>query len=200
MISFSWTAVSPNVFQIHIKTPVVRVGTLHRLAAAMYILGLNVESGDVDTVTESGVEMSDDRFVLSSPRGQSAAETSARLGVLMEALLRGEKEPDVLFAEHNTQPPDPRDFFETRPDILFQPDGAFTQFYFESADRRGLLLHLTRSLAKLGINIVKAKIRSSPFGAAQDTFYLQFGGAPLSEKMSRNLENAILGKADDAPA
>lgn len=194
MISFSWTAVSPNIFEIRIKTPVVRVGTLHRLAAAMYILGLNVESGDVDTIVEDGTELSDDIFRLSSPRGQSAAETSARLGVLMEALIRGEKEPDTLFAEHNTEPPNPRDFFETRPDILFQPDGNLTQFYFESADRRGLLLHLTRSLSRLGINIVRAKVRSSPYGAAQDTFYLQYAGAPLSDVMSRELETAILGK------
>ena len=64
MVSFSWTALSDRFFEIRIKTPVTRVGTLHRLTAAIYVLGLDIISGTVDTIQEAGEEFTDDIFLL----------------------------------------------------------------------------------------------------------------------------------------
>ncbi|HNE23236.1 MAG TPA: hypothetical protein PLG78_08715, partial [Leptospiraceae bacterium] len=103
MISFSWTALSEHIFEIRIKTPVTRVGTLYRLTAAIYVLGLDIVSGTVDTAHEHGEEYADDTFLLrpSSDGETSFAYYSARVGVLMETLIRNEKDPDDLLRERN---------------------------------------------------------------------------------------------------
>src|SRR5690349_5559498 len=108
MHSFSWTALSQNIFEIRIKTPVTRVGTLYRLTAAIYVLGLDIISGNVDTVSEGGEEFADDTFLLrpTADGEQGLAHYSARVGVLMETLLRNEKNPDDLLHERHINPPD----------------------------------------------------------------------------------------------
>lgn len=200
MISFGWEQVSQDQFTVRIKTPVVRVGTLYRLTAAIYVLGLDIVSGIVDSVTEEGMLLSNDEFLLRFPDQKKDSgvlnESVMQLGVIMETLLGKEIDPDILLAERNIKPPEPILFFESQPDIVFQDhlSNQCTEFYIEVVDRRGLLFHLTRNLAKMNINILKADIRAAPGGMAEDTFYLQYNEKPLGMELSKQIEHAILGK------
>ena len=122
MITFSWTALSQNIFEIKIKTPIVRIGTLYRLTAAIYILGLDIISGSIDTVREGDEEFADDSFILrpSEDSEQDFAYFSSMVGVLMETLLRNEKDPDDLLLERQIDPPDIRFLFDIQPEMRFK--------------------------------------------------------------------------------
>jgi len=200
MIQFSWTQLAPDKFRIEIKTPTVRIGTLHRLTAAIYVQGLDIESGDVYTIEEAGEFFSQDSFVIrvaeASKSSGGLTEATTRLGTLMETLLRGDSDPDDLLKQNKVQPPDTIKFFENPPEILFQdiPARKRTQFYIETSGRRGLLYHLTRILYRENINILQATIRTRPNGMAEDTFYLQYEDGPLGQDISKKLEALITGK------
>ncbi|HNN61232.1 MAG TPA: ACT domain-containing protein, partial [Leptospiraceae bacterium] len=185
MISFSWTALSEHIFEIRIKTPVTRVGTLYRLTAAIYVLGLDIVSGTVDTAHEHGEEYADDTFLLrpSSDGETSFAYYSARVGVLMETLIRNEKDPDDLLRERNINPPDIRFLFEALPEITFRdiPDRKVTEFNITSQNRTGLLFHITRIFAEEGISILRGTIKSEE-DTAKDRFFLQQQGECISEE------------------
>ncbi len=197
MISFSWTALSEHIFEIRIKTPVTRVGTLYRLTAAIYVLGLDIVSGTVDTADEHGEEYADDTFLLrpSSDGETSFAYYSARVGVLMETLIRNEKDPDDLLRERNINPPDIRFLFEALPEITFRdiPDRKVTEFNITSQNRTGLLFHITRIFAEEGISILRGTIKSEE-DTAKDRFFLQQQGECISEESKSRLSAKITGQ------
>ncbi|HMU84688.1 MAG TPA: ACT domain-containing protein [Leptospiraceae bacterium] len=197
MISFSWTALSEHIFEIRIKTPVTRVGTLYRLTAAIYVLGLDIVSGTVDTAHEHGEEYADDTFLLrpSSDGETSFAYYSARVGVLMETLIRNEKDPDDLLRERNINPPDIRFLFEALPEITFRdiPDRKVTEFNITSQNRTGLLFHITRIFAEEGISILRGTIKSEE-DTAKDRFFLQQQGECISEESKSRLSAKITGQ------
>ncbi len=206
MISFSWTQLSGNLVELEIKTPVVRTGTLYRLTAAIYVLGLDIVEGDVDTLEEEGILYSQDRFLLqlADPQNRhdkNLQEHSSKLGILMETMLVQNRDPDEIFVEQGVIPPTRNFFFESPPEILFQDhrESNETQFYIETVNRTGLLFQLTRLLYREEINIVRATIRTTPFGTAEDTFYLQYGDSVLGQLLSRHLESLILGKNAGTP-
>jgi len=198
MISFSWTALSDRFFEIRIKTPVTRVGTLHRLTAAIYVLGLDIISGTVDTIQEADEEYTDDVFLLQpSMEGESNfAFYSARVGVLMETLLRNEKDPDDLLRERQIQPPSFEFLFSEAPEITFRdvPDKGMTVFHLTSQNRTGLLFHLTRLFAEEGVSILRGTIKSES-DLAVDRFYLQQNQTYITEECKARLLEKMKGKA-----
>ena len=198
MVSFSWTALSDRFFEIRIKTPVTRVGTLHRLTAAIYVLGLDIISGTVDTIQEAGEEFTDDIFLLQpSLEGESNfAYYSARVGVLMETLLRNEKDPDDLLRERHIQPPNFEFLFSEAPEITFQdvPDKSMTVFHLTSQNRTGLLFHLTRLFAEEEVSILRGTIKSES-DLAVDRFFLQQNQSCVSDECKARLIEKMKGKA-----
>ncbi len=199
MINFSWTPVGPEQTLLEIKTPSVRVGTLYRLAAAIYCLDLDIYSGDVDTVEEEGEMYSSDRFFLRPVEGKESdgAELYHSLGVLMETLISDRVDPEKLLQQHDHSIPDPSFFFDEPPELVFDtdPERKETRFYIETTGRTGLLIHLSRHFYLEDINIVTATIRTNNAGRAQDQFHLQKNGAPLTEEQCKRIEARILGKS-----
>ncbi len=200
MISFSWVKIDNQSFQIEIKTPVVRVGTLYRLTAAIYILGLDIVTGDVDTIEENGQLFSMDRFlirILDPGSRDQLMDFTANLGFLMDSIIREDQNPDVLLAERNIKLPEVKSFFEVAPEIVFQdhPEENCTEFYVEALGRRGFLFHLTRTLASENVNILKGTIRTADSGQAEDTFLLQYNDQPLGKQLSEKIEKLILGSS-----
>lgn len=196
MISFSWTALSENIFEIHIKTPITRIGTLYRLTAAIYILGLDIISGSVDTAHDAGEEFADDTFLLRpAAEGESDfAFFSARVGVLMETLLRNEKDPDDLLRERHIEPPNIRFLFDSEPNITFRdlPEGNVSEFNITSQNRTGLLFHLTRIFAEEEISIIRGTIKSE-HDTAKDRFFVQQNGNRISPETRTRLIERITG-------
>jgi UTP:GlnB (protein PII) uridylyltransferase len=174
------------------------VGTLYRLAAAIYCLDLDIYSGDVDTLKEEGELYSQDRFFLRPVEGKErdSAEIYHSLGVLMETLMSDRIDPEKLLKQHDRSIPDPSYFFEKPPELVFDTDTEKqeTRFYIETTGRTGLLIHLSRLFFLSDINIVTATIRTSNAGRAQDQFHLQFNGKPLSAEQCTAIENRILGR------
>jgi len=197
MVSFSWTALSESIFEIRVKTPVTRIGTLYKLTAAIYILGLDIISGTVDTVNEAGEEFTDDSFLL-RPAAEGESDFSfysSRVGVLMETLIRNEKDPDDLLRERQIDPPNIRFLFESPPNIAFEdvPDSHLTSFAITSQNRTGLLFHLTRIFTEEEVSIIRGTIKSER-DTAKDRFFVQNGGSCLARDTKNRLVERITGK------
>ncbi|MCR9140807.1 MAG: hypothetical protein NXI24_00945 [bacterium] len=200
MIRFAWSVIDDHRFQIQVRTPVTRIGTLHRLTAAIYVLGMDVVSGNVLTEpdSESGELYSHDNFVLRIAEPDNfhfpMHEVTTRLGVLMETVLQKDLEPSSLLTEHKVAPPDREQLFADSCSIRFQQaaDGSMTQMFVESPDRTGLLYHITQVLARENVNVWSAVILTNDRGTTEDSFYLQTEGKALSEIRTSALEGAIL--------
>ncbi|MDH5654588.1 MAG: hypothetical protein OEZ34_01680 [Spirochaetia bacterium] len=197
-MNFVWSRLPDGTIEIQIKTPVVEVGTLYRLTAAIYAMGLDILSGDISSDTgEDGIPYSNDRFILQHTNSEeSEGAISAKLGILMETLLRENMDPDEFLRKEKIQPPVKLEFFETEPVILFQNSKEWnaTQFYIESQNRTGLLFHLTRILARKNVDIIRAKIRTENY-LVKDTFYLQYNGSFLEPDTSKKIESEILSRS-----
>jgi UTP:GlnB (protein PII) uridylyltransferase len=199
MIRFAWSVIDDFRFQIQVRTPVTRIGTLHRLTAAIYVLGMDIVSGNVLTEEEpeTGDPYSHDNFVLRIARPEyfnfPMHEISSRLGVLMETILQKDADPAGLLAEHGVAPPDPAWLFSGQHSIRFTQaaSGQMTRMHVESEDRTGLLYHITQALARENINVWSAVVLTTESGTTEDSFYLQSEGTALSEDRCRSLEIAI---------
>lgn len=199
MIRFSWSVIDDHRFQIQVQTPVTRIGTLHRLTAAIYVLGMDVVSGNVLTEmdSETGELNSHDNFVLRIAQPDNfhfpLHEITTKLGVLMETVLQKDLEPSHFLTENKVETPDPAKLFAGPHTIRFQPtpDGRMTQMYVESVDRTGLLYHITQVLARENINVWSAVILTNDRGTTEDTFYIQADGTALTEFRTTALEGAI---------
>lgn len=199
MIRFVWSIIDDHRFQIQVHTPVTRIGTLHRLTAAIYVLGMDVVSGNVLTEPdpESGELYSHDNFVLRIAEPDSfhfpMHEVSTRLGVLMETVLQKDLEPSTLLTEHKVSSPNPEQLFAGPHSIRFQQaaDGSMTQMNVESEDRPGLLYHITQVLARENVNVWSAVVLTNDRRATEDTFYLQADGTALTDVRTQALEGAI---------
>lgn len=197
MISFRWSVLDEGRFSIEIKTPVTKSGTLFRFTAAIYSLGLDIDSGDVETLEDEYGPYASDRFELRLSheiKNPDPMDVLNRLGNLMENLIRRDDSPEALLQEKGIKPPGRAWFFESPPTIVFQDhhDLNQTEFYLESLNRRGLLFHVTRILAMENINIIRGTIRSSLSGTAEDSLFLQYDGKELGHELSMKLENLIV--------
>lgn len=199
MIHFAWSVIDDHRFQIQVRTPVTRVGTLHRLTAAIYVLGMDVISGNVLTEadSESGDLVSLDNFVLRSANPDRVHfplhDLTTKLGVLMETVLQKDLEPASILSEHKVEAPNPAQLFGEEHSIRFEqaPDGRMTRMFVESPDRPGLLYHITQVLARENVNVWSAVILTNDRGTTEDSFYLQADGAALSDVRRQALEGAI---------
>lgn len=201
MIQFHWSLIGDDRFQVKVATPVTRVGTLHRLTAAIYVLGLDIVSGNVLTERDaSGEWVSHDNFVLRvagvSRNDYAVYESTARLGVLMETAVDPELDPASLLRDHGKADPASRaglfpvgGKLETTP----IPERNVTRVYLEAPDRTGLLYHVTRILAEERANIWSAVIVTTDTGVAEDSFYVQRDGRMLTEEESARIRERIRG-------
>lgn len=200
MIQFQWEFLSDDRFRISVRTPQTLVGTLHRLCVAMYSQGLDIISGNVYTEEENGELFSHDNFVLRVPRSDhahlSVNESTARLGELMEHLLARDTDASLWLDERKLSIPTPADLFTVSHRIEFTrvDEQRMTRMFLETADRPGLLLFVTRTLARFNISVYSAVILSTDTGLAEDTLYLQFENKPLSEALERTLLFALEGR------
>ncbi len=212
-VQFAWSVIDDHRVQVSVTTPVTRVGTLHRLTAAIYVLGMDIVSGNVLTESEdgeaanpdgagsSGELVSRDNFVLRLTQTKMnnfpMHEITGKLGVMMETILQKDVDPAALLAEHSVQPPDATDLFAEPHTIRFTEVAGrnMTQMYVESKDRTGLLYHLTQVLARENVNIWNAVIVTTDTGVTEDSFYLQHEGRALSESFAAELRAKIEGKS-----
>lgn len=197
MISFSWSPTGPQQFLLEVRTPVIRIGTLYRLTAAIYDAGLDIFSGDINTIDIDGEPYSSDRFFLRKVEGHSAEvdDSGHQLGVLMETLLSDRIDPQEFLLEHGKKIPGAADLLNESPELVFEQskDKSETRMYIEAFGRTGFLLHLSRVLYLEGLNILSATIRTTHAGIAQDFFHIQDNGSALSDERCRHLASLILG-------
>ena len=194
MMNFSWQQLENGHIKITVKTPVVKIGTLHRLTSAIFAMELDIVSGEVNTVQDGDEIYSNDEFILRPVVSlRNNAEISARLGMLMETMLHENENPDVVLEAEEVSPPERLQFFDAAPELVFETDeeSNSTHFYIEATNRTGLLFHLTRLLSRLGVNILKASIYTNDENQIQDTFFLQYEGKPLTREISNKISSAI---------
>lgn len=185
MKSFSCTVAGDRELILELRTTAVKEGTLYRLAGAIYSLGLDIYSGDIDTVAEEGEVFSSDRFVLRTMVDGSArklSEIGLKLGMLMEAVLSDEQDADELIRASGKTVPSIEDLLGSGVEVVFDsvPDRSETTMYLEAPDRPGLLFTVSRLLYRYEVNIVAATLRSTFGGHARDLFHLQHRGRELS--------------------
>lgn len=199
MIRFSWSLIADDRFHVQVRTPVTRIGTLHRLCAAIYVFGLDIVSGNVMTEEEDGAPVAHDNFILrlaNAPVNEySIYETTGKLGGLMEALLDDSRDPSEILKQNAMPEPRTDHFFDERSRLSFEEVRGknLTRMHIEVADRTGLLYHVTRSLAAESINIWSAMILTTDTGLAEDTFYIQFQDAPLTAERQETLRSRVTG-------
>lgn len=196
MKSFSCTVAGDRELILEIRTSIVTEGTLYRLSAAIYSLGLDIYSGDIDTVTEEGEKYTWDRFVLRTMVDGSVrklSEIGMKLGMLMEAVLAEEQDPEDLIRLNGKDVPLPESFFESGVEVLFDenPESNETTLYLEAPDRPGLLFTVSRLLFRHRINIISATLRSTYGGHARDLFHLQQNGAMLTPETVERLSGFL---------
>lgn len=196
MISFSWTPTGPAQFLLEVQTPVTRIGTLYRLTAAIYDAGLDIFSGDINTVKIDSEVYSSDRFFLRKVEGYNGEidDTGHQLGMLMETLLSDRNDPETLLQEHGKKLPSAEEMVQRDAELVFEQtkDHSETRMYIETYSRTGFLLHMSRILYLEGLNISAATIRTTHAGIAQDYFHLQENGRALSDERCDYLTSLIL--------
>lgn len=196
MKSFSCTVAGDRELILEIRTPSIKEGTLYRLSAAIYSLDLDIYSGDIDTLEEDGELYSYDRFVLRTMVDGSArklSEIGLKLGMLMEALLSDDSDPEELIRAGEKEIPRPESFFEAGVEVLCDQntEKGETTMYLEAPDRPGLLFTVARLLFRHDVNIVSATLRSTYGGHARDLFHLQSKGKPLSAEKIEALSSFL---------
>lgn len=193
MIKFAWEGLGPGRYRVQIQTPAVREGTLHRLTAAIYVSGLDIESGEILTVSQDGELFSADEFILryDGPAEEAAAVIARDLGLLMETLLDTTTDVAAIFRDRGVTPPDTLKYFDVPPEVLFEDGPNETRFYIEAENRTGLLYNLTALLAEREVNIVSGTIQTHDSGRAEDNLYLQYKGGPLTPELSQQIAESI---------
>jgi UTP:GlnB (protein PII) uridylyltransferase len=199
VIKFAWEGLDPGRYRVQIQTPAIREGTLYRLTAAIYVSGLDIESGEILTVQDDGELYSADEFVLryAGPVEEAAGVIARDLGLLMETMLDSETDVAGIFSDRGVTPPDTLKYFDVPPEVLFENNEDETRFYIETENRTGLLHNLAALLARENINIVSGTIQTLPSGRAEDNLYLQYQGGPLSPVQSQRIADSIHNQPED---
>jgi len=202
MVDFSYKK-EGNLISLTIRTDSTEIGTLFRIIACLYVLKMDILSGEVQTLEENGKSYTYDRFLVKSlsPENDSAFE----LGVLMDSLFTRYEDIHKILKSYDLRDPDPQIFFEGNFEFIFMddPQTSTTCFYMESRNARGLLYHVTRILMKNKIDIVSAKIETdSVANLAMDRFYIRDeNGQPLSRnpELIETIKTEILKKTEKSP-
>ncbi len=179
MIQFECYPQSKNNIYLKIITDHTEKGTLYRLASAIFILGLDIHSGEIKTKEYNGKMISEDVFILKTSEGfNTFSDFSSKLGILMESLLNRNQEPEnILLNNSNRRFPSTEEIFQNGFEFVIEeyPDKNQFLFYFETNDRSGLLVSIAKFFYENQINIIEGKIQTDYENTAKDSFLLEYG-------------------------
>lgn len=173
MIDFHYKTLDDEIL-VTLKTDVTEIGTFHRMASVIFLLGWDIISGEILTVTENGIEYAIDTLRLKS-ESNLGTKKAVEIGLMMDAIFSKRKGLDELFQNHEFRVPVVKNFFRERAELIFQDelDKKQTCFYIEADSGRGLLYHVTKVLLENKINILSGIIETDKITQrAKDTFYL----------------------------
>ncbi|PJZ57061.1 ACT domain-containing protein [Leptospira barantonii] len=194
MIQFHYKE-NDGLYTVTLKTSETAPGTLHKMVKAMFFMGWEIVSGDIETIQENGQFFSYDVFTLKSEETDSKIKAS-KLGILMSSVFTEDSALEEII--HHSSEIDLRNTYHLSTDSKLEFNdiemGTKTKFTLEAPDRKGLLYFVTGVLKENGINIHSATIRTDRTGnRAQDTFILSdvkgsgFSGTSLEDRVSRNI-------------
>lgn len=194
MIQFHYKE-NDGLYTVTLKTSETAPGTLHKMVKAMFFMGWEIVSGDIETIEENGQLFSYDVFTLKSDETDSKIKAS-KLGILMSSVFTEDSALEEII--HHSSEIDLRNTYHLSTDSKLEFNdiemGTKTKFTLEAPDRKGLLYFVTGVLKENGINIYSATIRTDRTGnRAQDTFILSdvkgsgFAGTSLEDRVSRNI-------------
>ena len=173
MIDFHYKTLDDEIL-VTLKTDVTEIGTFHRMASVIFLLGWDIISGEILTVTENGIEYAIDTLRLKSESNQGTKK-AVEIGLMMDAIFSKRKGLEELFQNHEFRVPVVKNFFRERAELIFkdEPGKKQTCFYIEADSGRGLLYHVTKVLLENKINILSGIIETDKITQrAKDTFYL----------------------------
>ncbi|TGK28125.1 ACT domain-containing protein [Leptospira gomenensis] len=202
MIQFHYKE-NDGLYTVTLKTSETAPGTLHKMVKAMFFMGWEIVSGDIETIEEKGQLFSYDVFTLKSDETDSKIKAS-KLGILMTSVFTEDSALEELI--HHSSEIDLRNTHHLSNDSKLEfediESGSKTKLYLEAPDRKGLLYFITGVLKENGVNIHSAKIRTDRSGnRAQDTFVLTdskgtgFAGSSLEDRISRNILEVSLNSS-----
>jgi [protein-PII] uridylyltransferase len=172
-----------------------RPGLLSRIAASLVIHSIDILSAQAYTrVSPSGAGEAVDFLWLRRIGGGSAVSEleCERIADVLRALVTGERSLD---AEVSGARPMPRQAFATSIAMSDTTNGELLMT-IEASDRPGLLLAITRSLFRAGVQIV-ASDATTENGRVVDRFTIvETDGSPVSEKRRRSLQSDVLAAVD----
>jgi [protein-PII] uridylyltransferase len=173
-----------------------RPGLLSRIAASLVIHSMDILSAQAYTrVSTAGTGEAVD-FLWLRRIGQGGPPLSdlecERIADVLRALVTGERSMD---AEVSGARAAPRQAFATRIAMSDTENGELLMT-IEASDRPGLLLAITRSLFRAGVQIVASEATTEG-GRVVDRFTIvEIDGSPVSEKRRRSLQTDVLAAVD----
>lgn len=75
MIDFHYKTLDDEIL-VTLKTDVTEIGTFHRMASVIFLLGWDIISGEILTVTENGIEYAIDTLRLKSESNLGTKKSS----------------------------------------------------------------------------------------------------------------------------
>jgi UTP:GlnB (protein PII) uridylyltransferase len=194
MIQFECYPLSEKNIYLKIVTDHTEKGTLYRLFSAIFVLGMDIYSGEVKTLKEKN--LSEDIFILRNNHNfASFNDFSYQLGILMESLLNRNQEPEkILNLNPKRKIPDLREIFKTGFEYIIEErkDKKQILFYFETTDRSGLLVCITKFFYDNHINIIEADIKTEYNQIAKDTFILEYDNPKTIKNLKNQLEHYLV--------
>jgi len=168
-------------------------GLFSRMAGALALAGANIVDAKILTLANG---MALDTFWVQDPEGGAFArpEKLARLAVLFEHVLTGERKLEAELAAGKPYPPRTR-AFSVPPRVLIdnRASASHTVIEVNGRDRPGLLFEVTRALTQLNLQIFSAKI--STYGEkVVDVFYVKdlFGHKVEHEKKLEEIRQRLI--------
>ena len=158
MIDFQYKTLDDEIL-VTLKTDVTEIGTFHRMASIIYLLGWDIISGEILTVNQDGIDYAIDTLRLKSDTNP-ASKKAVEIGLMMDIIFSKRKGLEELFQNYEYKPPIIKNFFRERAELIFQdePERNQTCFYIEADSGRGLLYHVTKVLLENQINIISGSI------------------------------------------
>jgi [protein-PII] uridylyltransferase len=173
-----------------------RPGLLSRIAASLVIHSMDILSAQAYTrVSAAGTGEAVDFLWLRriGAGGPPLSELECdRIADVLRALVTGERSMDTEVSGARAAP---RQAFATRI-AMSDTDKGELLMTIEASDRPGLLLAITRSLFRAGVQIVASEATTES-GRVVDRFTIvEIDGSPVSEKRRRALQTDVLAAVD----
>jgi [protein-PII] uridylyltransferase len=173
-----------------------RPGLLSRIAASLVIHSMDILSAQAYTrVSPGGTGEAVDFLWLRrvGARGPTLSDPECeRIADVLRALVTGERSID---AEVSGARPVPREAFATRIAMSDTGKGELLMT-IETSDRPGLLLAITRSLFRAGVQIVATEATTENARVVDRFTLVELDGSPINEKRRRALQTDVLAAID----